>query len=203
MTAKRKIGLFGGTFDPVHLGHIHLAGIARDALGLDEVHFLPCRISPHKSGTTPASGHDRCEMLRLAIANLPWAVTDDMELTRSGPSFSYITAEAMAEKFPDALLFWIMGGDQWDALTLWKDPLRLAACVEFIVLARGETPEPLDGFRLHVVQGQHPASSTTVRESIAYGNATPPWLDPDVAKYIEENGIYRSDTVRPPDRDLR
>ena len=66
MPAPRKIALFGGTFDPVHLGHIHLATLAREALDLDEVRFLPCRISPHKAGSQPASGEDRCEMLRLA-----------------------------------------------------------------------------------------------------------------------------------------
>lgn len=194
MSAKRKIGLFGGTFDPVHVGHIHLASIARDALGLDEVRFLPCRISPHKSGSIPASGHDRCEMLRIATTGLPWAVTDDMELTRSGPSFSYVTAETTAEKFPDARLFWIMGGDQWDALMRWENPPRLAARVEFIVLARGDTPAPRAGFRLHVAQGQHPASSTAIREAISNGDPNPPWLAPAVAKYIMENGIYRSGT---------
>lgn len=190
MSRTRKIGLFGGTFDPVHLGHLHLATLAKDALALDEVRFLPCRISPHKAGSAPASGDDRCEMLRLATIGLPWAVTDDFELRQTEPSYSYLTAEAMAVKFPTARLFWIMGGDQWDALPRWKHPERLTACVEFIVLSRGEIPAPRDGYRLHVVQSRHPASSTAIREAIHDGLTDPPWLDPRVAKWIIDHGIY-------------
>lgn len=191
MTAKRKIGLFGGTFDPVHLGHIQLAELARDALGLDEVRFLPCRISPHKSGRPPASGENRCEMLRLATAGLSWAVIDDFELTRADPSFSYLTAETMAERFPDARLFWIMGGDQWKALPRWTHPERIAACVEFIVLARGNDElESRPGYRLHVVHGQHPASATAIREAISNGDFEIPWLAPAVAEWVQENSVY-------------
>ncbi|MEO5916994.1 MAG: nicotinate (nicotinamide) nucleotide adenylyltransferase [Luteolibacter sp.] len=191
MSASRKIGLFGGTFDPVHLGHIHLATLAKDSLQLDEVRFLPCKISPHKTGSAPASGEDRCEMLRLATAGLSWAVVDDFELTTTGPSFSYLTAEAMAEKFPAARLFWIMGGDQWDALPRWKNPERLAACVEFIVLARGENPAPRDGYRLHVVQGQHPASATVIREAVSKKLTDISNLDPAVEKWITEKRLYQ------------
>jgi nicotinate-nucleotide adenylyltransferase len=187
----RKIGLFGGTFDPVHLGHMHLAALAKDALGLDVVRFLPCQISPHKTGTAPASGEDRVEMLRLAIQGLPWAVVDDFELQQSGPSYSYQTAEAMAERFPGARLFWIMGGDQWDALPRWKHPERLADHVEFAVLCRGEPPLAREGFRLHLIQGDHPASATAIRAAISSGANIPQWLPPAVASWIEEKGLYQ------------
>lgn len=191
MSALRKIGLFGGTFDPVHLGHLHLAAVAKEALALDEVRFLPCRISPHKNDHAPASGQDRLEMLRLATREIPWAVVDDFELTQADPSYSFLTAEAMAEKFPDARLFWIMGGDQWNALTRWKNPERLAELVEFIVLGRGDRPAPRDGYRLHRVDGQHPASATVIRESISKGIATPQWLAPGEARWIAEKSLYQ------------
>jgi nicotinate-nucleotide adenylyltransferase len=191
MPAPRKIALFGGTFDPVHHGHIHLATLAKEALGLDEVRFLPCRISPHKAGSQPASGEDRCEMLRLATGDLPWAVVDDFELHQPGPSYSFQTAEAMADRFPDARLFWIMGGDQWESLPRWKNPERLAELVEFIVLARGKAPEPRDGYRLHFVHGQHPASATEIRGTIAGGKSTHPWLDTRVADWIDRHSLYR------------
>jgi nicotinate-nucleotide adenylyltransferase len=193
MTAPRKIGLFGGTFDPVHLGHLHLATLAKDAIALDEVRFLPCQISPHKTGTAPASGKDRCEMLRLATEKLPWAVIDDFELHQTGPSYSYQTAESMAKKFPTASLFWIMGGDQWNALPHWKNPERLAARVGFIVLARGETPLARIGYRMHPVQGQHPASATAIRQAISTNRPVhPEWLSPAVEAWIVKNGLYRT-----------
>ncbi len=193
MNPLRKIALFGGTFDPVHLGHIHLATLAKDALDLDEVRFLPCRISPHKTGARPTGGGDRCEMLKLATAHLTWAVVDDYELHRPAPSFSYQTAEAMAAALPGSRLFWIMGGDQWLALPEWKHPERLAAIVEFVVLARGAaTIEPREGYRLHVVMGEHPASATEIRESFAKGDETHPWLNPELSRWISNKCLYRA-----------
>jgi nicotinate-nucleotide adenylyltransferase len=191
ISPPRKIALFGGTFDPVHLGHIHLARLAQTALALDEVRFLPCQISPHKAGTIPTSGADRCEMLRLATVGIPWAVVDDSELHEIGPSYSFQTAEAMKERFPSARLFWIMGGDQWEVLPRWKHPERLAKCVEFIVLARGDDiPNPRLGYRLHVVEGEHPASATAIREAISNGKTSVKWLAPAVADWIERQGLY-------------
>jgi nicotinate-nucleotide adenylyltransferase len=190
MPSTRNIGIFGGTFDPVHLGHLHLASVAKDALELDEVRFLPCHISPHKTAT-PTSGEDRREMLLLATAGIPWAIVDDRELRQEGPSYSYQTAEMLAAEFPGARLFWIMGGDQWDALPRWRHPERLAASVEFIVLARGENPQPRAGYRLHVVKGQHPASATEIRYAISAGKE-PDWLHPEVALWIAGRVLYRS-----------
>ncbi len=188
--APRRIALFGGTFDPVHLGHLHLADLARQSLGLDEVRFLPCLISPHKTGTSPASPADRLEMLRLATSHLPWAVVDGYELEKNGPSFSFETAATMAARFPEARLFWIMGGDQWDALPRWKNPEILARHVEFIVLARGTPPPPREGYRLHLIQGEHPASATAIRETIAGGDRELPWLPASVSDYIRRHGLY-------------
>jgi nicotinate-nucleotide adenylyltransferase len=197
MLDSRKIALFGGTFDPVHLGHIHLASLAKDAMELDEVRFLPCRISPHKTGCRPADGGDRCEMLRLATAEIPWAVIDDFELHQAGPSFSYQTAESMAERFPDSQLYWIMGGDQWAALPQWKHPERLARCVEFIVLARNQAIQAREGFRLNVVHGQHPASATDIRRSIPSGAISHEWLNPAVSRWIAEKQLYSGDSDSP------
>ena len=190
-----KIALFGGTFDPVHLGHIHMAQLAKEALGLDQVRFLPCRISPHKLGRSPAPAEDRLEMLRRAVAFLPWAVVDDYELTSEGPSFSYQTAEEMAARYPQDRLFWIMGGDQWEALPRWREPERLAACVEFIVIARGDHPQPREGYRMHLVQGDHPASSTAIRESLLRGVTSHEWLAPSVAEWIIPQRLYRDATA--------
>lgn len=187
MREDRKIALFGGTFDPVHLGHVHLAELAVKAMKLDEVRFLPCRISPHKTADAPSSAADRLQMLRLATHGLPWAVVDDFEVGREGPSFSYQTVEAMAARFPNSRLFWIMGEDQWDALPRWAEPQRLAACVEFIVFSRGKMPAPREGYVMHLVDGSHPASATAIREALSHGETAHPWLHPDVARWIAEH----------------
>lgn len=191
MPHSRRIALFGGTFDPVHLGHIHLAELARFSLALDEVRFLPCHLSPHKTHSHPARASDRLEMLHLATADLPWAVVDDCELRRVGPSYSYQTAEAMATRFPHARMFWIMGGDQWAALPHWEQPERLAALVEFIVLARGDVPTPREGYVLHPIDDAHPASSTAIREAIARGATSHPWLAPPVADWLAKHHPYQ------------
>ena len=191
-TPHPRIGLFGGTFDPVHDGHLHLAGLARKALALDEVRFIPCRISPHKVGSMPTSADDRQEMLRRAIAGANWAVIDDRELTTPGPSFSYLTAQSIAAESPCARLFWIMGADQWRVLPQWKEPEILASLVEFIVLARdGQHPEPRSGCHLHVVHGSHPASASSIREAARVGEESIPWLHPQVAAWIRERRLYQ------------
>jgi nicotinate-nucleotide adenylyltransferase len=192
MDETRKIGLFGGTFDPVHRGHIHLAAAALTQLGLDEVRFLPCRISPHKLGNRLTSAADRLQMLRLATAGLPWAVVDDFETLREGPSFSYQTAEAMARAFPGCRLFWIMGTDQWNSLHSWSEPDRLAACVEFAVFARGERPLERAGYRMHVLEGSHPASATVIRDAMARGDTGHPWLAPEVGRWIRDHRLYQN-----------
>ncbi|MEI6178824.1 MAG: nicotinate (nicotinamide) nucleotide adenylyltransferase [Verrucomicrobiota bacterium] len=200
MSDPRKIALFGGTFDPVHLGHVHLAELAVKAMGLDEVRFLPCRISPHKTDQAPSSTADRLHLLRLATNGLPWAVVDDFEIGREGPSFSYQTAEAMVARFPGCRLYWIMGVDQWDALPRWAEPRRLAACVEFIVFSRGKTPIPREGYVMHHVEGGHPASATAIREALSDGETTHPWLHPDVARWISESA--NRPTITPPQGEI-
>lgn len=189
---SHKIALFGGTFDPVHLGHIHLAESAKTQLRLDEVRFLPCQISPHKLDQKPTPAADRLQMLRLATAKLPWAVVDDFEIQREGPSYSWQTAEAMVARFPESRIYWIMGVDQWRVLPQWARAERLAECVEFIVSARGEKPEPQLGFRLHTLDDEHPAAATLIRAEVSRGAVDHPWLDPAVSDWIRECGLYHS-----------
>ena len=85
MSMPRRIALFGGTFDPIHLGHVEIARRAKELLDLDEVRFLPCHTSPHKIGVSSAPAADRLEMARLATRDLPWAVVDDFDLSRPPP----------------------------------------------------------------------------------------------------------------------
>ena len=188
----RRIALFGGTFDPIHLGHLEIATRAREAMALDEVRFLPCRTSPHKIGVASAPPEDRLEMVRLATRGLPWATVDDFDLRSPPPSYSYLTAEEMARRFPGVRLFWIMGADQWRALPSWKHPERLAGLVEFIVFSRDGAPEPRPRWRMHHLQGTHPASATAVRRELASGGCATEWLAPEVADFIRNKGLYNA-----------
>ena len=187
---RLNICLFGGTFDPIHLGHTHIAQAAVDQFQLDQVIFLPCKQSPHKQGQDHASEHHRLEMCRLATAGCDWAEVDDFDLTAPAPSYSWRTAEVMTKRFPNARLFWLMGTDQWQALPRWNRPDHFASLVEFIVFTRGETPKPREGYRLHAIAGDHPASATVIRKS-AKNHLRTDWLASEVSDYIVANHLYR------------
>jgi nicotinate-nucleotide adenylyltransferase len=188
----KRIGIFGGSFDPVHDGHIHLATLAREAADLDEVWFLPCQISPHKTARPPTPGTTRAGWLRAALAGIPWAKTDLTELETEGPSFSHATMEKLVSRHPGNKWFWIMGGDQWNALPTWRHPEILASLAEFIVLARnGAEILPLEGYRMRKVHGEHPASATAIRASLAAGDTDIPHLDPVVARLIAARDFPR------------
>ncbi len=185
---KKRIGVFGGSFDPVHDGHIYLAKLAYEALDLDEVRFLPCQISPHKTGRPPTPGDVRLQWLKIALSNTPWAKIEILEMEIEGPSFSYQTMEKLTERNPGNHWFWIMGGDQWSALPTWKNPERIAELAEFIVLARnGEKVLPRENFRLHIVPGEHPASSSAIRRALALRESKIPYLHPGIAAMIKHD----------------
>ena len=189
---QKKICLFGGTFDPIHLGHCHIAQAAINDLALDEIIFLPCSQSPHKQGEKHASERHRLEMCNLAIAEVPSARVDDADLTAPEPCYSWRSAELMLKRYPDARLFWLMGTDQWQALPRWNQPDYLASLVEFIVFTRGEAPAPREGYRLHSIKGDHPASATKIRKSLhtQHEPAVTDWLHPDVLEYIKTYQLY-------------
>lgn len=186
-----RIALFGGTFDPIHLGHLEIAKRAAEALQLDRVIFLPCHTSPHKTGIETAPAADRLEMARLATRELSWAEVDDYDLTAPAPSYSYRTAEEMASRHPGARLYWLMGADQWRALPRWAEPQRLASVVEFIVFARDGAPLPHPGWTMHFLKGEHPASATEIRRRLRHGEDAGEWLPEAVATYISRHRLYQ------------
>ena len=184
-----RIALFGGTFDPVHLGHIAIAEAAVRELELNRVIFIPCRQSPHKSDQSEAGEEERLTMLDLATADLPWAAVSEIETFLPPPSYSWMTAECMQDVFPEARLFWLIGEDQWQVIETWSRPDHLAEMVEFIVHDRGGKPRPKPGFRAHFISGHHPASGTVLRESAPQGLKSE-WLHPAVADFIRFNRLY-------------
>ena len=188
-SGKKHICLFGGTFDPIHLGHTHIAAAAVEQFDLDQVIFLPCHLSPHKTGETDASASQRLAMCRLATDEFAWAQVDDHDLVGSGPWYSWLTVEAMRLRFPDARIYWLMGTDQWQALPRWSRSEYLSDLVEFIVFTRGDAPEPHPGYRMHAIEGDHPASATAIRHRAATQLMTR-WLHPAVSDYIKTHALY-------------
>lgn len=190
-----RLALFGGTFDPVHEGHLEVAQNAVKSLGLDKVIFLPCRQSPHKTEAAGASEQERLQMLQLATADLGWAEVDDWEFDQPLPSYSWRTAEVFQEKYAGAELHWLMGWDQWEVLPTWNRYSYLASLVGFIVHARDGIEGRLvqhPGARVRFVAGEHPASSTQIRTALASGGASPrEWLPASVASFIAANSLYR------------
>ena len=187
-----RLGLFGGTFDPPHNGHLFMASRAREEAGLDRIVFIPCWRSPHKRNVVSATPEDRLRMLEIATQDLPWAVASNWEIDRTGePSYSWMTAEHFADSHPDAALHWILGGDQWRVLETWREPKRLAKLVTFIVVAREETPRPRPGYRAIFINDICDVSATRVRKAIAGGDTVDDLVPTPVAGYIEREGLYR------------
>lgn len=180
-----KLALFGGTFDPIHAGHIAVAECAWREEGLDRVLFVPARHSPLKTGQPCVSGSQRSEMIELAIQEHPWAGIWRGELDRPAPSYSWQTVAFFRNALPVAELYWILGADQWNTLPSWVRSEYLAQALTFLVFHRGESPRALSGFKMKTLPAMHPASSTAIRQ----GDWT--YLDPLVADYIRRCGLYR------------
>ena len=199
-----KIGIYGGTFNPIHTGHIHAAKQAAEILGLDKLLMIPDRIAPHKeipSGSpTP---EQRLHMLRLAVAGEPGMEVSDIELKREGKSFTYLTVEAIREENPDAEIFLLMGTDMFLSFHTWKNPERITANATLAVMYRGEKGEAAkiearkaemeaEGVRVALVKNDTiNISSTQLRRLIAFRCASE-FLPKGVGDYIRENGLYDS-----------
>ena len=187
-----RIALFGGTFDPVHDGHVFVAERAQGACQLDRVIFVPCWQSPHKPEQSAAAAEHRINMIELATADLAWVDVSDWEIQRPEPSVSWQTACHFREVYPDAKLYWLLGVDQWKVLETWSHPEVLAELLTFIVFGRdGDLPQPKDGFRHVFVPGMLEVSSTEIRATIDKG-ITPANIAPQVLEYAIEHGLYRT-----------
>ena len=131
-----KIALFGGTFDPIHHGHLILARDCVEQLQLDRIVFIPNTISPHKESRVSAPSSLRWEMLQAAVAGEPGFAADDLELRRTGPSYAIDTVEEYARRYPGAELFYLVGEDNLLLLHTWRRYEELRQRVQFVAMSR-------------------------------------------------------------------
>lgn len=148
---RPRLGLFGGTFDPIHLGHLRSAEEVREAFSLDRVLFIPALLQPHKGGSTPAPARDRLRMAELAVAKNPALKVSAIELRRPGKSYSVDTLRHFAALRPRAELYFILGWDAFLAVHRWKDFEDVFFLSHFIVTSRPGYPGALALRRLPVV----------------------------------------------------
>lgn len=189
--APARAALFGGSFDPVHRGHLAMAAAAREEIRLDRFVFVPAAVSPFKAGTM-ASGPQRRAMLEIALreAGYDWAEISDFELARHAPSYSWETAGHYAACFPNTVWYWVLGTDQWAQIERWAEPERLRQTLHFLVFARqGQEVLPRPGWRSTAIPFDHPASSSAIREDFP---AHRDWLLPGVAAYWEQEVLAQT-----------
>jgi len=190
-----KLGLLGGMFDPIHLGHLRAAEIVRESLGLDEVIFVPAGVPPHR-GRPAAAGLDRYAMVALATSTQRAFLPSDVELAREGPSYTVETVAQLRARHPQAEVFLIVGSDNLPMIAEWREPERLLEmCTVAVVERPGSAPAPagkVPPARLRRVEGTTlPIASRDLRERIRAGRSVRHLVPDGVADYIDKRGLYR------------
>ena len=189
----QRIGLFGGSFDPIHTGHLLLAQAAIEELRLTRVFFILAAQSPFKAGNQFAPAAARLQLIRLALVGKTNCEVDDQEIHRGGVSFTIDTVRDYARRFPDAQLYYLIGADNVASLLKWREAGALANLAEFAVIPRpGDTPPPFPSpFRGQTLQGfPFGVSSSQIRARVKTGQTIDHLVPPAVAEAIGNNRLY-------------
>jgi nicotinate-nucleotide adenylyltransferase len=184
-----KIGLYGGTFDPIHHGHLILAREALETLGLKKVIFLPAQVSPFKVSSSPAPPELRLSLLKAALEGEPYFTWDTCELEREGPSYTIDTIRLMRDRYPQALFYYFIGEDHLSTLPAWKEYDALTLEVRFVVLNRG-TVRSATSFP--VIDRRVDISATDIRDRIARGLSVRYFLPEAVLEILLKSDCYRT-----------
>lgn len=206
MTSGR-IGVFGGTFDPVHAGHLHIADRLRESLALDRVIWIPAGRPPHKRGQIVSDDHDRLAMLRLALADSPADTISTVEIDRAGPSYTADTLEQLQRELAPVSLVFLIGEDSLRDFPTWRDPDRILRAAELAVAGRPGIDVDVAGLirelpalqdRLTIVPMEElPISSSEIRRRVAAGAPIGHLVPAAVADYIACKGLYRQESPAP------
>ena len=223
--SERRIGLFGGTFNPIHLGHLRGAEEIREAFGLREVIFIPAALPPHKMTEEIIQAYHRLEMVKRAIRKNSQFSASNVELKRLGKSYSIDTIRYFLEKFEDSLYF-ILGRDAFVEIETWKDFQNLFSLCNFIIMVRPGLIQtsPLPGTLAPAFRYDQGASgwvhgsgnvvflkeinfldisSTKVRELVEKGGSIKYLVPPEVEAYIVKHSLYRGGKLRARNYDVR
>lgn len=198
-----KTGIFGGTFNPVHKGHIMLAEYCMESVGLDRIIMIPTAVPPHKISKNLASEDDRLNMCKLACRGKENFFVSDIEIKRQGKSYTYETLTQLKEIYPDDHLYTIMGADMFLTLDRWKNPKIIFEKSSIITIPRDEeNKHELENFYNKVLKAMGASSvilpnpvmsvsSTFIRENLDNFNLISDMLDKGVYDYIIKNNLYR------------
>jgi nicotinate-nucleotide adenylyltransferase len=202
---KRRIGIYGGSFDPIHLGHLLLAETCREQLRLDEVRLIPAHVSPFKTDQYPSDDKQRLEMLQLAVTGQDSFVVDPREVDRGGISYTVDTLRELHHEFPDSEWFLLMGADSLIDFLKWKEPAEIGRLAWIIVVGRGGYADIgwnvleglLDRERFEQTRAMNiempliELSSTELRQRAATGRSLRFRMPRAVEQYIHANQLYR------------
>jgi nicotinate-nucleotide adenylyltransferase len=203
-----RLGIFGGSFDPPHIGHLLVATDAFESLSLDKLFFVPAAVQPLKMGVASAAAHQRLAMVRLLVGADPRFAVDSVEIDRAGLSYTVDTLETFAQRFPKAERFFLIGEDAMAAFGAWRDPQRILKLSKLAILRRraaesegtsghgqgGASVDPtssLPAGTIALPTRLVDVSSTEIRERIRQGKSVRGFVPESVAAFIETERLYR------------
>lgn len=199
-----KIGIFGGTFNPIHLGHIRLGQLVLDEIKLDKILYIPDNTPPHKSDKDLACGEDRLNMIDISLKDHDDMESSDIELNREGKSYTFETLLELKKLYPNDEFYLIMGADMFLTLDKWREPETIFKTANIIGVPRVKSDfEKMNEYAENVIKPMgakvfmlsqtvfDTASSTYVRENIDDYQKIKDMINPEVYRYIKEKGLYR------------
>lgn len=197
-----KIGILGGSFDPIHNGHLYMASCAHEAFALDQIWLIPAGHSPNKNEKNMTSAEDRLRMCRIAAEKYNWLYTNSLEIDSNERSYTYRTLQKLVEAYPTDDFYFIMGGDSLDYFEYWCHPQIIASLCTILVIPRDQFHIEQMKVKIQALKAQfpcdirivncseYPISSTELREQLQTGCINGNDLPPGVLAYIHEKHLY-------------
>jgi nicotinate-nucleotide adenylyltransferase len=196
MRNRKKIGILGGTFDPIHMGHLVLAEQVREKFQLERVIFIPCASPPHKTEQELSLADDRFEMTKLALEGNPYFFVSDIELKREGLSYTVETLRELKEFYRDSEIYFLTGSDVLDEITTWKNPEEIYKLAKIVIGVRPgfDKFDPENHFAKKSIIVEITGidiSSTQIREKVRKGESIKYLVPSKVEEYIKNRNLYK------------